>query len=187
MIELSRALLRQFRAVARKSVLAADPRGPCPAVIFTAGRRALTISCRQGNIGVRHHTPGSFPTAGVALPYSALAELEAKGETVTLEQTGPFRSRASWQGGEGPRSLDFDTADPSSLPPGPEPARNAIALVPGFLAALDEAARTASRDSVRYATNLIAGRGGKPARPAFRVLRPRVRFVERSAPESRPR
>ena len=159
MIELPILLVRQYRAVVRKSVLAADPRGPCPVVVCSAGRRGLTLSCRQGNIGVRHRTPGSFSAGTVALPYSTLAELEAQGEMVELEQTGPFKGRASWQGSEGPRSLDFDTADPASLPPAPEPARNAVALEPGFLSALDDAARTASRDAERYATNLVQLRG----------------------------
>lgn len=110
-------------------------------------------------MGVRHHTPGSFRTGSVALPYSKLAELENAGEAITLEQTAPFKVRASWQVGGEPHSLDFDTADPASLPPAPEPARNAVSLEPGFLLALDDAARTASREVVRYATNRILLRG----------------------------
>ena len=159
MIELSRVLVRQFRAVVRKSILAADPRGPCPVVVCRAGRRGLTLSCRQEKVGVRHHTPGSFPAANVAVPFAKLADLENAGEVIALEQTAPSRGRASWQGGEGLRVLDFDTEDPSSSVPAPEPSRNGMRLEPGFLAALDEAARTASRDAVRYATNLIQLRG----------------------------
>jgi hypothetical protein len=158
-IELSRNLVKEFRAVVRKSVLAADPRGPCPIVVCKAGRRGRTLSCRQGKIGVRHHTPGSFPTASVAVPFAKLADLENLGEVIVVEQTSPSGGRASWQGDEGPRVLDFDTADPSSLPIAPEPARNRSSLEPGFLTALDEAARTASREAVRYATNRILLRG----------------------------
>lgn len=159
MIELSRTLVRQFRAVARKSVLAADPRGPCPMVVCRAGRQGLSLWCQQGAIGVRHHTPGSFRAAGVAVPYSKLADLEGAGEAITLEQTAPFKVRASWQAGGEPHTLDFDTADPASLPPAPEPARNAASLEPSFLSALDDAARTASREAVRYATDRILLRG----------------------------
>ena len=102
MIELSRALVRQFRAVVRKSVLAADPSGPCPMVVCRAGRRGLFLSCQQGKIGVRHHTPGSFPNASVAVPFAKLADLENAGGVVALEQLAPFKGRASWQGDEGP-------------------------------------------------------------------------------------
>ena len=159
MIELSRVLVRQFRAVVRKSVLAASPRGPSPIVVCRAGRRGLTLSCRREEVGVRHHTPGSFPDANVAVPFARLADLENAGEVIAIEQTAPSRGRASWQGGEGLRVLDFDTEDPSSSAPAPEPSRNGMRLEPGFLAVLDEAARTASREAVRYATNRILLRG----------------------------
>jgi hypothetical protein len=159
LIELSRALVRQFRAVVRKSVQAADPRGPCPMVVCRAGRRGLTLTCRQGKVGARHHTPGSFRDSAVAVPFSKLAELEGTGGVVALEQTAPLEGRASWQGDEGPRVLEFDTADPSSLPTAPEPGRNSAGMGPEFLKALDDAARTASRESVRFATNRISLRG----------------------------
>ncbi|MFO0929401.1 MAG: hypothetical protein U0736_20630 [Gemmataceae bacterium] len=159
MIELSRTLVRQFRAVVRKSVLAADPHGPCPLVVCRAGRQGFSLFCRQGPIGVRHHVPGSFRPASVASPYSKLADLEGADEVIALEQTAPFKGRASWQAGGEPHTLDFDTADPASLPPAPEPARNAASLEPGFLSALDDAARTASREAIRYATNRILLRG----------------------------
>ena len=159
MIELTRVLVRQFRAVLRKSVPAADPRGPSPPVLCQADRRGLTLSCRQGSIGVRHHTPGSLPAGSVAVPFPVLAELESAVGEITLEQTSPFKGRASWQSAGEPRVLDFDAADPATLPPAPESARNAVAMEPGFLAALDEAARTAGRDVVRFATNFIQLRG----------------------------
>ena len=159
MIELSRALVRQFRAVVRKSVLAADPRGPCPLVVCRAGRQGLLLSCEQGKIAVRHLTHGSFPSAVVALPFSKLAELENAAPTIILEQTEPSKGQARWQGGEGLCVLDFDTSGPPILPPFSETARNAVSLQPGFLTALDEAAHTASRESVRYATNHILLRG----------------------------
>src|SRR4051794_8760379 len=97
-------------------------------VVCRSGRQGLTLCCRQGNIGIGHHTTGSFRTASVALPFSKFAELENAGKVVALEQTAPFKGRASWQRDEGPCVLDFDTADPSSLPPGPEPARNGVRL-----------------------------------------------------------
>ena len=98
MIELSRALARQFRAAVRKSVLAADPRGPCPVVLCTASRRGLVLSCRQGNIGVRHHTPGSFPASAAALPFSKWVELEAKGEAFALEELRGHLAAIPWSG-----------------------------------------------------------------------------------------
>jgi hypothetical protein len=162
LIELSRALARQFRAVVRKSVLVAEPRGPCPTVVCRAGRQGLMLSCQQGDIALRHHTPGSFPNDQIALPYSLLMEFEGGSGVVTLEQTEPLKGRANWQDRKGPHTSDFAIPDFASLPPPPEAARNAVSLESDFLRALDEAGRCSSRDVNRYATNhvLLRGRDG---------------------------
>jgi hypothetical protein len=159
LVELSRLLVRQFRAVLRKSVLAADPRGPCPTVLCRSGHNGLSVSCVQAGVGVRHHTSGPLPIDNVAFPASLLRDLEAAGETITLEQVSPFKARASWNAGDGPHVIDFDTADPTSLPAPPEVPRGMVSLEPGFLTVLDDAARTASRDAGRYACNHILLRG----------------------------
>jgi hypothetical protein len=159
LIELSRVLLRQFRAVLRKSVLAADPRGPCPTVLCRSGHNGLSVSCVQGGAGIRHHKPGSLAIDSVAFPASLLRDLENAGETITLEQVAPFKGKASWNAGDGPHVIDFDTADPASLPSIPEVTRGMVNLEPGFLTVLDDAARTASRDAGRYACNHVLLRG----------------------------
>ena len=159
MIELTRTLLRQFRAVVRKSVLAAETHRPPPVIVCRAGRQGLTLSCKYGKMGLRHHTPGSFPADSVALPFSELTKLQNAGTVIALEQTASFKAKANWQANDGPEFLEFDTAEPSSLPAAPEPVRNATHLEAGFLQALDDAARTASRDKGRYACNLILLRG----------------------------
>jgi hypothetical protein len=160
LIELSRALARQFRAVLRRSVLAAEPRGPAPVVLCRASRQGLTLSCRQGDVALRHHTSGSFRASAVALPLSVLAQIEGgAGTVVALEQTAPLKARASWQDEQGPHALDFDTPDPTTLPAASEPAGNAVTVEAGLLQALDEAAHTASRDRARFACNRILLRG----------------------------
>jgi hypothetical protein len=150
--------VRQFRSVLRKSVLAANPRGPCPTVLCRSGHNGLLVSCTQGDIGIRHQTPGSLPSDRIALPASLLRDLEAAGETITLEQVAPFKGRASWNAGGGPHVIDFDTTDPGAVLP-VEPPRSAVSLDPGFLTVLDDAARTASRDAVRYSCNHVLLRG----------------------------
>lgn len=163
MIEIPRGALKEFRSVLRKSVLAADPRGPCPLVLCQSGNRGLRVSCEQGGIGLRLIVPKKLPAAAVCFPASLLAEFEGNGEEVVqVEQTAPFKGRAAWKDPGGDRVLEFDTADPSSLRPRfPEPA-GLIEASPGFVEALAESARTASRGSAtRSISNvLLRGRDG---------------------------
>jgi hypothetical protein len=158
-IELSAALLRQFRSVLRKSVLAADPRGPCPTVLCRASKHGLTLSCRQGEVGLRHFSAGSCPADSLAFPASVLAKLEGTGEKVRLEQVAPVQGRASWQDQDGPHVLDFDAVDPGAVLPPTESRGEGVSLEPGFLVALDEAARTACRDNNRVSLSRVLLRG----------------------------
>jgi hypothetical protein len=161
-IELSAALLRQFRSVLRQSVLAADPRGPCPTVLCRAGKHGLTLSCRQGDVGLRHFSAGSCPAVSLAFPASLLAKLEAAGEKVRLEQVAPFQGKASWQSQDGPHVLEFDAVDPGAVLPPRESRGEGVSLEPGFVVAMDEAARTACRDVNRGSLSkvLLRGRDG---------------------------
>jgi hypothetical protein len=85
-----------------------------------------------------------------------LNELAKISQTITLEQPAPFKGKASWQGPEGPQVIEFDTADPDSLPPSTlEPPRNMASMPPLFLRCLDDAARTANRESGRFSLSLI--------------------------------
>lgn len=160
MIEIPRALVRQFRAVLRKSVVAADPRGPCPLVLIQSGRAGLYLSCSQGDVAVRHHSPGLRMPHRLALPLTAFAELEGRSNgTVVLEKTGPFQVRASWQEGETARSRDFDTADADSCPSPLEPAANSVQVPNRVPRALAEAARTTCREVGRFSLSRILLRG----------------------------
>ena len=164
MIELSPTLVRQFRAILRKSVLAADSRGSSALVVCRAGRGGLHVTCQQGDIGLCHFTPGSFPADCIAVPVRVLNELTKVSQTITLEQPAPFKGKASWQTEEGPQVIDFETVDPVSLPPATlEPARNGAGMPPNFLPCLDDAARTANRESARFALSQILLQGSDGA------------------------
>jgi hypothetical protein len=118
LIELSRALAKQFRSVLRRCVLAAQPRGSAPVVLCRVSRQGLSLSCWLGDVALRHHTPGSFRTAGVALPVTVLAQIEGgPGAVVSLEQTGPLRGRASWGTSKVPTPWTSTRRTPRPCPP----------------------------------------------------------------------
>jgi hypothetical protein len=159
MIELPRMLARQFRALFRKSVLAAEPRGPCPFVLCRTGKRGLTLSCCQGDVGLRYLQPGRLPAHAVALPATVLAEVEGRDGAVVLHQTEPTKGRATWDEAGVPRSVEFETVEPDSLAEITELGKDAYAMPAGFLNALAEAARTTRKEVARYALSRIQLRG----------------------------
>ena len=106
MIEIPRALARQFRAVLRQSLPAGAPRGPDPVVVIRAGPDGLTLEARQEEAAVRFHADGPAAPAALALPLKALAGFEGRtGTPVTLEQAAPGKGRACWDDGGVPPVL----------------------------------------------------------------------------------
>jgi hypothetical protein len=146
MIQLPGGLLRSFRSLLRQSAPAGGRRAPRPAVLCQATSKGLCLSSSQGDVALRHLTVGPFPADCMALPGELLAELEGLG-VLSLEQTAPFKARAVWQQGESRRVREFDTADPSTLPAPSALPRGYVPMPAGFLKALAEAAKTASRES----------------------------------------
>lgn len=156
MIELSRDLIRRFRAVLRKTVLAGDCRSPSFSVLCQSGKHGLTLSCQDGDIALGYRLPGSIASDAIALPGKLLADLENRSPAIIqLEQTSPTLGKATLIDPVAPRTFEFLTVSPESLRPPPNPAGKPIQLEPTFLAALAEAARTTNRDSVRYALQYI--------------------------------
>jgi len=160
MIELPRDLIRLFRAVLRKTVLANDRRGPCPAVLCQTGKHGLTLSSQLGDVALGYRVPGSLAADVIALPGPLLADLEGRGPaTVRLEQVSPTKGKATLIDAAAPQTFEFDTVSPETLPPPPHPAGKPTRLDPAFLTALAEAARTTNNDSARYALQYILLRG----------------------------
>jgi hypothetical protein len=160
LIELPRALARQFRAVLRRSLMADAPRGPWPLVLCRAGEGGLTLHARSEDLAVRYHQPGRRPPDAIAFRASLLAEFEGRADTpVTLEQVASGKGRAGWGEGGVPRSLEFDTVTPDSVPPLPGRPKRLAPMPDDFLAALAEAARTAGREPARLAVSRVQLRG----------------------------
>jgi hypothetical protein len=160
LIELTRALARSFRTVLRRSLMEQRPRDAWPPVLCRAGDGGLTLQAAQGDMALRYHAPGKRPTEVIAFPANVLAGFEGRGEDpVTLERVAAGRGRARWDDGGMPRTLDFDALPPDDAPPLPEPPPKWAAMPPDFLRALDEAARTAAKESVRYALSRVQLRG----------------------------
>ena len=160
MIELTRGLVRSFRTVLRRSLMEQEPRRPWPLVLCKAGDGGLTLQAVQMEMALRYHQHGPRPTDVIAFQAGVLAKFEGRTDApVALENVAEGKGRARWDDGGVPCHLDFDTVKPDSAPPLPDPPAKWTPMTSELLRALDEASRTAARESVRYALSCIQLRG----------------------------
>ncbi len=161
MIELPRALARDFRAVLRRALADSAPRAGPPPVLCRAGPGGLSLYAGGGEVAVRFHQDGNFPAAELAFPGAVLATLEGgPAETLTLEEVRPDRGRARWEQGGTSRSAEFPTVRPASVAPFPALPTELMPLPDGFLVALGEAARTtADAATARLSLSRVQLRG----------------------------
>src|SRR5262249_4325450 len=86
-IEMTRRLARQLRAVLRKAVPSGAGRVPRPPLVLHADREGLRVRAHQRDIAVEYQQPGSSPDETLALPGQVLDDLEgARDAVVRLEK-----------------------------------------------------------------------------------------------------
>src|SRR5262249_31753084 len=158
--EIPRSLARDFRVVLRRAVMAEAPRGPWPLVCCRAGKDGLVLEAEQAGVALRYHIDGPRPQGAIAFRPNLLAEIEGRSDTpVVLEEVSPGKGRARWAADGESLVRDFDTVKLDSLPSFPALPKQFTPQPPEFLTALDEAARTAARDTARYSLLRVQLRG----------------------------
>ena len=162
MIEMTRRLVRQLRAVLRKAVPLGAGRVPRPPLVLHADKEGLRVRAHQLDIAVEYHQPGSRPVETLALPGQILDDVEGARDTVVrLEKNGDDNVQAKWDDGAVPQVRDYQVLDLANLPPFPEAPKKLVAMEADFLTALHEASRTAAPASVRFAVQKVQLRGSK--------------------------
>lgn len=163
MIQVSRNVIRLFRAALRRSVVQHTVRsGPLP-ILFRAGPEGVTLLACKNDVALAYRAAGAELSAAesIVLPASALEELEGRNDdSLTLEMTEPDKVEARWQDAGIPRAATFvidASANAPDLPPLPS---SFFPCEPGILKALDDAMRTAAHDPTKYVMNKIQLRGG---------------------------
>src|SRR6516225_816205 len=99
MLVFSRAAARAFRALLRRSVMAAAPRGPCPPILAVADGDAVTLQAVGHDVGLSLRTPPTPGNTGqLAFPGELLARVEGTADTlVTLELVSADSGRLRWE------------------------------------------------------------------------------------------
>ena len=87
MIELTRSLARQFRAVVRQSLPPRSVRPATPPTIaLEASAEGLFLRAHLGDVAIEYHQVGAFSSKSLTLPLTALDDFEGRSqEKVRLE------------------------------------------------------------------------------------------------------
>jgi hypothetical protein len=126
----------------------------------SAGPDGLLLHASQGDLAIGYHLPGDRLPATLAFRATVLADLEGPEDTsVILEASGPGQGQARWEEKDQPRTLEFETVAPDSVPPLPAMPRRFARCASTLLRALDEAARTTARESGRRGLTRLLLRG----------------------------
>jgi hypothetical protein len=171
MIEISRSLARQLRAVFRRIASRGTTIGQ-PTIVLQAGSDGLDIRLPGWDFAVAYHRPGNFASEELALPLSALEEFAGKGhESVTLQAAGPGRVQAQWQDSGIPQSNEYAIDEAKKPTPFPQPPSQWTSNGPELLGALRDAIETTDDSPVRAglgcvqlvgSSGRIAATNGKP-------------------------
>jgi hypothetical protein len=164
LIEIPRALARQFRALLRRCSASRGQRGPGPPVLVRAGPDGLTVCSGLDEAALYFHLDGQRESDELAFRAELLARVEGRDRSsVNLERVGPAKGRARWQEGKVPRSEEFEALLPDAAPSFPPLPQRLVAQPVALMTALAEAARTAAQYRVRLALAhaLLAGGSGE--------------------------
>lgn len=160
MIEITRSLARQLRAVFRKALPLGWGRGPRPSLVFHAGKDGLRVQSHHPEVAVELHQPGARPVEVIALPSDALDDFEGRrDEVVTLENVEQGSVQARWDDGGLPQVRDYHAPEMEKLSAFPEEPRKLIPVDASILKALDDAVQTVARETARYTLQKIQLRG----------------------------
>jgi hypothetical protein len=162
-IEIPRALARQFKAVFRKAHPPGTGRGSRPVVLVQAGPDGVRLRAQHAEVALEYHQPEPRPDERLCLPGEALDDVEGRTGEVALERTGPEAVQARWDDRGVPQVRSYAVPDAEKLAAFPEVPAAFTDPGPGLLHALADAAGVAARESPRYAlTRLqLRGAGGK--------------------------
>jgi hypothetical protein len=151
MLEFSRLVARQFRTLARKSVLHAG-RPTTSTVQVVGGADGLRLCCQHAGLALTLHMPGPCEPVRLALPLTALEACEGTVDTpVTIVPLADGGAELRWQHGHVPRHQQYGPLSTEAAQPLPSLPVSWQDSSPALLAALAEATKSAAPTALRYA------------------------------------
>jgi hypothetical protein len=157
-IEITRALARQFRAALRKAGAGRNQR---PLLEFRSAQGVLRMRAQLPEVAIEYSQRGPADEEALPVPFDALEDCEGRSNsTVTFVRTAQG-VEAAWEDDKIPKRKSYELPNPEGLPAIPELDWSKATVVPGLFQALEAAGQCIAKDVVRYATNRIQIRGGR--------------------------
>ena len=162
LIEISRSVVRSFRAVLKKIATVLGNREPPAVVLFRTDRMGLHIQARNSQIALEHSLPGSYTAVEeVALPAEALGDFESRKDASVRFQVSKNQVIASWQDKAVPQVKQYLAAEPNRIPKMPALPPSMQRQPVELLKALADASEIAATDSTRFTLTCLQLRGSK--------------------------
>ena len=173
MIEITRDLARQVRAVFRKATKSSVGRPIHAPILLHAGPDGLRVRMHHDEVAVDYHEPGQRPTDSLALPLDGFQDFEGKTTApVILEKIRSGMTQGRWDDDGLPQVRDYGAKESKTPIAWPELPAQFVAVDASLLNALVEASRTAAREKTRFAVTRIhlGGKAGEVAATDLKQL-----------------
>jgi hypothetical protein len=159
-IELSRALARQYRAVLRRALADQGMRSSPPVILCEAGEQGLSLHTRLGDVAIRYQRADPRTPGKIAFLASLLSQVEGRTDApVLLEAVSDGRGRASWSEGGVPRVIEFDQPQSDRAPKLPELPARLSPMPDDFTRLLGDAVQTTAGEGTRFGVTRVQMRG----------------------------
>jgi len=131
-------------------------------VLIRHGKTGLLMHACHQDFAVMYSQAGQACKGALALPASALALVEGRGQDqVELDALSSDKGTARWLERAGPRQSEFQILDPKSVAAPPTLPKTFEPMPREFLEAVNEASRCAARSPTKYVLNRIKLSGKK--------------------------
>jgi hypothetical protein len=160
LIQITRSLARQLRAVFRQSIPLGANRNNSLWANLQAGPDGLEVIFQCDSVAVIYRQAIPCAPHACRFPLDALKDIESRrDDLVQLEATDGGQVRAQWSDDGIPQTRMYAVAKGTESAPLPPMPAQFVVIGPGFLKALDDARQTVAKEAIRYALNRIQLRG----------------------------
>jgi hypothetical protein len=155
-IQITRALAHQIRAVLRKAGASKNQRS---LVEVTAGQGELRVRAQLPDVLIEYKQQGPIAEESVLVPFDALSDFEGKSDAAVTFASSADGVEARWDDGKIPKSKNYAVDANASRPTIPKVDWQSKAEVSDFLQALARANECTADATTRFSTHKIQLRG----------------------------
>ncbi|MDB5335206.1 MAG: hypothetical protein JWN70_825, partial [Planctomycetaceae bacterium] len=156
----TRAQIRSFRAVLRRSKIGKQSAGNAPLLVVVASGDRYALQATSESVAIELSISATCPSGRIVLPLDVLQVCEGHSEDpVTIRRMGNDRINVEWIDQRIPQVREYDPLPADDQPSFPALPTELRTNQPGFWSALRDAIGSAERVRTRYALDCLQLRG----------------------------